>query len=251
MYNKGHPSDNSLEPHYAEKLADVLYEIGKDMAAKKDFQMAVKWLGRAHDIINSRDLEQLSREALELRTAVMQAHVSALLHLETSEALQQAENMIEFIQSEVGNTMVVLILRIELLDKAPPETFDSNAYAAVLNQMIESLRQTDEEMEPMKKTSKDPTFKLIVHHIGKLHGRSAMLGSGVLDKFILAVSKTQHEEWMERLVAKRIWMASTKADSKKSTEAAQAILSHLKNPLSAEATVAAQTVSTWQPPGHI
>jgi hypothetical protein len=242
MYNKGRPPGNIVEPRYAEKLADVLYEIGGDMCRRKDFQTAAKWLGRAQDIINGQDIGKLSPEALELRTAIMQTHVSALLHLDTNEGLEKAQNLLGFMQSEMGNTMGVLLLRLDLLNKVPPEVFDSNAYAAVLGHMITSLKQLDMEMDPVNTRVNEPAFRLINHHIGKLHSRSPELGCTVMDEFISALAKTQHDGWMERLVTRRIWMATSRPDSITSIEAVQVTLSCLKNPMSSEATVAIQTV---------
>lgn len=243
MYSKGHLSDQLVDAHYAEKLADVLYEIGKDMTTKKDCPMAVKWLHRAQDIINSHDLDQLSRDGLDLRTAIMQAHVTALVNLETNEGFTKADNLIQFIQSEMGSTMVVLILKLELLTKAPAEIFDSDAYATVLSQMITCLTQKDLNIDLAGQSPGDPEFRLIIHHIGKLHDKSPSLGCAVLDDFILALSKCDHEEWIERLVTKRVWMATHRAKSVETIEAAQATLFHVPKPLGADATVAAQTVS--------
>ncbi|RKU40879.1 hypothetical protein DL546_001180 [Coniochaeta pulveracea] len=242
MYNKAHTADNTVESRYAEKLADVLYEIGEDMSRKKDFQNAAKWLSRAQDVINNQDIGQLSREALELRTAILQAHVSALLHLDTNEDLEKAQNLIDLMQSEMGNTLVVLVLRLDVLNKVPPEVFDSSAYAAVLGQMITSMKQLDVEMDPVTTTVTEPAFGLINHHIGKLHSRNPKLGCTVMDEFISALAETQHEGWVERLVTRRIWMATSNPDSIASIEAVQASLSCLRNPMSAEATIAIQTL---------
>lgn len=249
MYKKGHPIDQSLEPHYVEKLADVLYEIGKDMTAKKDFQMAVKWLDRAQEVINSHDLEQLSREALELRTAIIQAYITALVNTETNEGFTKADNLIEFLQSEMGSTMVVLVLRLELLTKAPAEIFNSDAYANILSQMITCLSQKDLAMDIAGQSIGDPDFKLIMHHIGKLHDKSPTLGWAVLDDFIMGLAKSEQDRWIERLVTKRVWMATIKGDSVESIEAANDSLSHVQNPLSADATVAVQTVSVERSTG--
>lgn len=248
MYSKGHLSDKSLDSHYIEKFADVLYEIGKEMTTKKDFQMATKWLDRAHDIINGPDLEELSREALELRIAIMQSLVSALLNLETKDGFAKADNLIEFLHSERGNTMVVLILRLELLEKAPAEVFDSDAYAAILNQMIACFSQKDLHMDLVGKSAPgDTDFRLILHHVGRLYAKSPTQGCKVLDGFIRALSKVDHDEWIERLATKRIWMVTSKSDSLESIEATNVILSRIQKPLRAEATVAAQTVSGTVP----
>lgn len=243
MYNKGHLSDQSLDAHYAEKLADVLYEMGRDIARKKDFPMAVKWLDRAQAIIDTRDLDQLTRDALELRTAIMQAHVTALINLETNEGFMKADSLIQSLQSEMGSTMVVLVLKLELLTKALAEIFDSDAYATILSQIIACFSQKVLAMDLVGQSPGDPEFRLIMHHIGKLHDKSTSLGCAVLDDFILALSQCAHDEWIGCLVTKRVWMATHRGDSVKSVEAAQAALSHVQQPLSADATVAVQTVS--------
>lgn len=245
MYNKSRASDQSLNPRCAEKLADVLYEIGKDMTAKKDFQMAVKWLDRAQDIISGLDPELLSHETLDLRTAIMQAYITALVSLETNEGFMKADNLIQFLQSEMGSTMVVLVLRLELLTKAPAEVFDSDAYATVLSQMITCFSQKELTLNPdlCAQSPGDPDFRLIIHHIGKLHDKSPTMGCAVLDEFILVLSKSGHDAWIERLVTKRIWMATQRGDLTKSIDAAHDIISHIQKPLGADATVAVQTVS--------
>jgi hypothetical protein len=245
LYSKGHLIDDSLGPYSAEKLADVLYELGNDMNLKKDFQMAVKWLQRAQDVINSHDLEQLSREALELRTAIMQAHITALLNLGTVEGFTKADSMIQFLQVQMGATMVVLLLKLELLMKAPAEVFDSTEYANLLGQMVTCLCQKnfDHVLDSDGRAASDPDFRLLTHHIGKLHDKNPALACTVLDEFILVLSNGDHDEWMERLVTKRIWMATHRAELTDAVEAADVALSPIQTPLSADATVAVQTVS--------
>lgn len=69
-----HVSDDdsdALDPSAIESLADLMYEIGKDVFLKKDFESAVKWLERAHDALGTRDLERMSLDATELRCSVL------------------------------------------------------------------------------------------------------------------------------------------------------------------------------------
>ncbi|KAB5586055.1 meiosis protein SPO22/ZIP4 like-domain-containing protein [Coniochaeta sp. 2T2.1] len=242
MYNKGHLTGRSLPPHQVEKLAEVLYDIGKDTALKKDFPMAAKWLERAQDIINSHDLEKLSREALELRTAIWQAYISTLVNLGSIETLGKADNLIHFLQSEMGTTMGVLVLRLELLTKAPAEVFDGDAYAAILSQMITCFSQKDVAMDLAEQSAGDPDFRLIMHHIGKLDDKAPTLGMKVLDQFITALARSEHVEWVERLVTKRIWMATNRGDLGEAIEAAHAAISQVQKPLGPDATAAVQTL---------
>lgn len=232
MYNNGKLVPESLDPYQVGKLADVLYEIGRDLSAKGDFPMAVKWLDRAGDVINSQGLELLSREAIELRTAIVQAQVTALLGLETTDAFERADNLVDTIESEMGLELVVLLLRLEILHKTPAEVFDSDSYADILRRMINSFNFTDS------------TFKLVAHHIRKLHHKSPGLGCKVLDEFITALRSIETDEWLERLVIIRLWMTTTnQRDSVQNVESAQAILTLLGRTLSVDAAVAAQTVS--------
>jgi hypothetical protein len=231
MYNNGKLVPESLGPYQVEKLADVLYEIGRDLSGKSDFPMAVKWLDRAGDVINSQGLELLSREAIELRTAIVQAQVTALLGLGTNDAFGRADSLVDAIESEMGIELVVLLLRLEILQKIPAEVFDSDSYADVLRRMINSFNFTDS------------TFKLVVHHIRKLHDKSPGLGCKVLDEFITALRGIETDEWIERLIIIRMWMTTNQRDSVQNVESTQAILTLLGRTLSVDAAVAAQTAS--------
>jgi hypothetical protein len=72
MYQKVAPSLVAYDVTSAEELADALYEIGKDLFTKKQYEVAVRWLGRAYDVLGQQDLSGLSDDAGELRLSVMQ-----------------------------------------------------------------------------------------------------------------------------------------------------------------------------------
>ncbi|KAI1809954.1 meiosis protein SPO22/ZIP4 like-domain-containing protein [Poronia punctata] len=132
------------DPASAEKLADALFEIGRGLAKKKNSVLAVKWLERAHELLNAQDLDRLSRDALELRLAISQALVQVYLDMRTPDYFDRAENHVAYIESELGDKLIVLLLRIELLLSSPAETFDSDAYAGILRRMMKiALKQED------------------------------------------------------------------------------------------------------------
>lgn len=54
-----------------ENIADLLYEIGKSLYTKQDYQIAVKWLERAYDVLGQQDIDALSCGASELRLSIM------------------------------------------------------------------------------------------------------------------------------------------------------------------------------------
>lgn len=62
----------AADPASTEELADTLYEIGKDLFTKKQYETAVRWLGRAYDVLSEQEQEMLSHNAIELRLAIMQ-----------------------------------------------------------------------------------------------------------------------------------------------------------------------------------
>lgn len=57
----------------AENVSDLLYEIGKGLLEKRNYELGARWLERAYDILEEQDLEMLSAEAGELRLSIMQS----------------------------------------------------------------------------------------------------------------------------------------------------------------------------------
>ncbi|KAK4166205.1 meiosis protein SPO22/ZIP4 like-domain-containing protein [Cladorrhinum sp. PSN259] len=230
MYAKTERLRQFLTRDFAEKLADVLYEIGKSLYAKSDYAIAVKWLDRANDIINGQELEQLSREGIELRLAVLQALVTAHLGTGTEEGFVKAKNSVDFLEGEMGNKLVVSLLKLEVLQKTPGEVFDGDAYAEVLRHIIRNFNYSESE------------FKLIMHHIRKLHDKSPGIGGALLDDFIIVLRGPGKTQWMEKAIITRVWMITNQRDSAETLSSVQGILGHLSKPLSPEAAVAAQAL---------
>ena len=232
MYTKSERLRQHLTPDYAERLSDVLYGIGKSLASRNDFPTATKWLQRANEVINTPNLEHLSREGLELRLAILQALVSALLATGISTDLDKATQLVDYIESEVGNRPVVSLLKLEVLRKTPAEIFDDDAYGGVLRRLIKDFN------------SSDAGFRLIIHHIRKLHDKSPGAACAVLDEFILSLRGVDNNSWMEKSVIARMWMITNQRDTNQTIETVRGVLSNLTRPLSAEAAVAAQAVCT-------
>jgi tetratricopeptide (TPR) repeat protein len=202
MYGKSESLRQTLDPNTAETLTDTLFEIGNDLLKKNDFIMAVKWLERAYELLNSQELEQLSREAIELRLAISQSLVQALLGINTTESFQKAESHVGYIESELGDKFVVLLLRLEILLKSPSEVFDSNAYASILQRMIRALDLSDSN------------FRLIIHHLRKLDDKAPALARHILDDFLIdKVIPSQRDEWIERTVIVRAYTSCNRRDT--------------------------------------
>ncbi|KAL0941625.1 uncharacterized protein CTRU02_204388 [Colletotrichum truncatum] len=234
MYNKGQPTIQTLDPSSAEKMTEVLFEIGKDLSKKKNYNLAVKWLERAYDIINSQELDRLPRDAVELRLAVGQAHVHALLELNTREASQKAHDLVSYIESEIGGKPFVLLLRLELLQKAPAEVFDVEAYADILRSMVMTFNFSEAH------------FKLLLYHARKLHDKSPTLASSMVNGMLKStIASSGRDEWVERLVLLRIWMETNQRDNMNGIEELHNVLNRLQDnstkPFEASAAVGALT----------
>ncbi|KAI0125122.1 meiosis protein SPO22/ZIP4 like-domain-containing protein [Xylariales sp. AK1849] len=231
MYSKSAPLRQGLDPTSAEDLTDTLYEIGSDFLRKNDFTMAVKWLERAYEFLNNQALEHLSREAIELRLAISQALIQALLGSDNTESFQKAENHVNYIESEIGDKFVVLLLRLEILLKASVEVFDSNAYANVLQRMFINLDLSDS------------SFKLVIYHIRRLDDKSPSLACQVLDEFLVSqIIPSRRNEWLERAIVLRAYISTNRRDAPETVESLKSIFDRVaastERPLAATAALA-------------
>jgi hypothetical protein len=234
MYTKASLSEQLLDPSTAESLADILFEMGRELLGKKQFDLAVKWLDRAFAVLNSQDLDRLSSDASELRTSIIQCSVKALLGVGQQDAKEKADNLVGLLENEVGDRLIVLLLRLELLS-ASSEAFDSVSYSTVLQRIIRTVALTD------------PNFKLIMYHIRKLNDKSPSLACSALDEFLHSrLFEANNDEWLETVLINRLWMATSQRDSAHVPSSVQRILdmvlSNVERPVGSSATFAAQMV---------
>lgn len=236
MFKKSISSKQFFDPNTAESLADALFEIGKDLLKSEQHQMAVKWLERAYDVIDGQALDRLSTDAGELRISIMEAIVRALLGLKEVNAADKARGLVLLLENEIGDRLVVLLLRLELLSATDDGSFDSISYRDVLQRMIRSI------------TLSPANFKLVMFHIRKLNDKSPTLSCGALDYFLnLRVLTSEQDGWLEKALITRIWMTISQRDSHEAFISLESILSntasHLSKPLNSAFTLAAHTVS--------
>lgn len=52
-------------------LADLLFEIGRDLFRRNEFQEAVKWLDRSLTILTRQELEEMGPDAGELKLSTL------------------------------------------------------------------------------------------------------------------------------------------------------------------------------------
>lgn len=192
--------------------------------------MAEKWLQRAWDAINGQRLQELPREAVELRMAILQSLVTALLGLQTSEDIEKANNLVRYVESEVGDQPIVLLLNLEILNRSPAEVFDNEAYGSILRRMIRGFQPSES------------SFKILAHHIRKVHSKSPGLGCAILDEFLASLIKTGQSGWIDRAVVTRIFMTIGQRDFSGSIEEAEKALLRVEEPIGADASFSAHTL---------
>jgi hypothetical protein len=221
-----------------EKLADALFEIGKDLARKKDSVLAARWLERTYELINSQEMGLLSRDAIELRLATSQVLIQVYLDMGTTDGLDRAENHIAYVESELGDKLVVLLFRIEVLLHSPAEVFDSKAYTDILRRMVRTVEMSES------------TFKLLMHHIRKLDEKNNSAAISALDEFLTTcVLATEQEQWIDKAIILRAHMA-VREGSIESVQSLEAVLNDVQpttgKPLSVNSAASIQTVCQVQ-----
>ncbi|PNP45997.1 hypothetical protein THARTR1_10831 [Trichoderma harzianum] len=195
MFGKIDALGPTLDPRSAEIIADTLQHIGFDLASKGDHGMAVKWLKRAYNIINHQALDLLSNQGLELRLAICQGLVRGLLDIGSLACVEEANSLIEYIESEIGDKPLVLHWRLELLQKAPGEVFDIDAYSSILHRMVRSFDHSD------------ASFHFLLHHIKSLREKNHPLARVLLDELLLQhIISSKNGQWIGKTVVRRIWM---------------------------------------------
>lgn len=238
MFKKSVTSKQYFDPHTAESLADTLYEMGKDFFDKKHYEMSVKWLERAYEVLNNQELDKLSMDASELRISIIQISVKAHVALKTPEATERSQSLIELLHNEVGDKLVVLLLKLEVLSSLPVETFDSNTYHNILQRMVRTV------------VLSESNFRLVMFHVRRLNDKSPSLASQVLEEFLrLRLLDQEKNEWIEKAIVTLLWIMVSQRENIDALQAVDKMLSSLainiKNPLRPAAAHAAHTVSPF------
>lgn len=200
MFSKACPSGASLgDPVDAERFTDLLYEIGRDLLERKRYEEAVKWLERAHHLLIEQNVEKLSCDAEDLKLSVTSSLVKALLGLQKEDARSKASDLIDLLQTEVGDKLVVLLLRLELL--SVNREFDPTGYHDYLCRIVATVHLTD------------ANTKTILHHVHKLKSRNSALACKALDQVFLRLLDTDKEKWIEKVFITRIWTSTALSNS--------------------------------------
>ncbi|OBS27664.1 hypothetical protein FPOA_01606 [Fusarium poae] len=204
MYAKADSLLRHVDSSSAERLADTFHCIGSELLSREDHSMALKWLRRALNIIKTQELERLSTEGLELRMSIHHELIQALLAIDSEEHLEEADNLVSQVESEMGDKPIVLHWKLEIIQRFPGELFDADEYASILRRMIRSL------------TLSDPGLGLLLHGIEELRTRGPRLAVGLMEELIAKkLIPCGNVDWVGKAVVRRVWMGTMEADTSK------------------------------------
>ncbi|KAF4637760.1 hypothetical protein G7Y89_g330 [Cudoniella acicularis] len=233
LYNNSRSSQRTLDQNTAENLADLLYEMGKDLMSSHQYQLAAKWLGRAHETLLNQGIDNLSMDANELRISIIQSYVGAQLRAKEEGGLEKARDLIDTLYNEFGERLIVLLLKLDLITSSADD-FDTNSYFDVLQRMIRSIILSE------------ANFKLVMFYIRKLNEKSPTLACKALDELLkLRIIGEGKESLIEKVLITRLWMTRSQGDTLESLalldKLFSAVIENFNEPLTSAATLAAHT----------
>ncbi len=239
MFEKSTSSWELFSPSTVESLADTLYEIGRELLSKQEFSQAETWLNRAHELLNGPELDRLSMDANELRVSIIQSLIKTHMALEPDKHMDKARNMLALLENELGDKLVVLLLKLEMLSHSEDEVFDANSYSDILQRMTRTV--------PLNSNN----FKLMMFHIRQLGNKSPSLACKVLDGFLsLRILNNEQDlpaEWVEKALVTRLYLTSMQRESldifTSLDKIFSVVIAGVAKPVSSGATLAAHTVS--------
>ncbi|KAI9718236.1 MAG: hypothetical protein M1812_004226 [Candelaria pacifica] len=249
MFRKASVNDRHLDPNTTESFADLLFEIGKSQYDNQQYDLAVKWLDRSYDVLHKQDLERLSNDAGELRISIIEKTVKALLGLHNEDARTKAWSLVNLLENDFGDKSIVLLLKLEMIATEP--LFDAQGYYdgkkddeddRINGDKLQGAYWTYTQAKSQKVSSTD--LRLTEH---PLMLNSQDLACLSLDNLLATrIFSTENEGWIEKVFVTRLWIATSTADTDNNLNALRAIFDavafNVKQPLSAHATHAAQTL---------
>ncbi|KAF2403591.1 SPO22-domain-containing protein [Trichodelitschia bisporula] len=233
MFQKVLPLVSAADPLLAEEIADIAYEVGKDLISKKNFPAAVSWLEKSYDLLAEQEPGRLSDNAMELGMSVMQQLVKALISMKTPEALAKAGDTANRLDAVYPEKLVAALVKLEVLsaDASP----DPAVYSDVLQRIFRIISLTE------------TNFKMLMHRLHQLRKLSPEHACKALNSLLsLRLYDNGEDGLIERAAMMRIWIGTsitTSADDVQAlSEALDDIHSNTSRPFSIAAAHAAQTL---------
>ena len=190
--------DQFLPSRVTEKLADLLFEIGVDLMARNDSERAIRWLDHARELLVSPAFEQISNNAEELRSTIMQYLIRALSKTPGEDAKRRVFAIADDLELVGGSGISWLLARLDLYD-SNPETAPQD-YLKALLKLIRAIEHLTEM-----------AVNLVLRYVHKLRSRSSDLAHTALVVFLTKHSVDANTGWIERVLVTIIWNMTTSA----------------------------------------
>jgi len=188
MFKKATNAYLLFDTSASKQFGNIVYEIGMDLSAKKQHDIATMWLGRAYDLVSEHD------QVGELKMAILHRLVKCLLALHTDEDDQKASNLIDLMEGEYPDNSAVSLLRLELLAKQHPP--NPEVYFTIMMRLIDSMTLTM------------PNFKLLVYHLHNLRKMDSSLACKALDELLsLRLFPARNTTLVEHAMVMRFWIS--------------------------------------------
>lgn len=223
MFSKVQIIQPSLESEQTELVSGVLHHFGRDLMARGHPEMATKWLERAFQLVNVVRRDLLSAGGVQLRLAICQDLVHAHINCNEAESIRAAEELIAYLESEIGDQPVVLQWRLDIMNRQGGDTLDADVYSSILRRLVHRFDFSE------------ASFQEILQHVQGLQKRSTTLAAALLDEFLTTkLIPDANADWIGKAVVKRIWVWSTQTESSASAMAVLDVLGNANNNLAAE-----------------
>lgn len=214
-------------------IADVAFEIGKDLVKQSNASEGIPWFEQALNALEQIPYDEFESDACDLRLSIAREFARASIMENTDASRSKAADLISYIESEQGIKLGVLLLKTDLLwSTGTPE---SAQYQIIISQMIHKV------------VLNHSTFKAVLVQIKKLQGLSATLARRSLEVFITSRLLDHGETlFIEKAVILLIWICSMQSAEEVDLRGLQHTLescySSLSSSFSEEATHAAQSL---------
>ncbi|TXC04890.1 hypothetical protein FocTR4_00001914 [Fusarium oxysporum f. sp. cubense] len=202
-YRRGKRRDNLEEIIYVMglslTLARVCVESSDLDGALLSMAKAADYIDRLKKIDNLTTEDRVQVQKIEAEYLTMRC---ALLATGSQDGLQEAENLVSHVESEIGDKPVVLHWRLEILQRSPSEFFNADACASILRRMIRSLDLSDAGLD------------FLLHGISELRMRGPRLAIGLMDELLLRkLMPSRNMDWIGKAIVRRVWIGTMEADA--------------------------------------
>ncbi|KAK5953227.1 hypothetical protein OHC33_005795 [Knufia fluminis] len=184
-----------LQEADAEKIVDLLFEIGRECLSQQDIHSAISWLERAMHMMNA-DGAYDSFAGSDLRLNVMHCLAQALSALPDHDDAVRARDILKQLEKEYGAKLPILLLSLEVA--CNQHELDSDT----ISNQLEGIIHTAHLIEA--------NHRLIMYYIQQLTSASPLHATRCLKHYLLQrLIPEGNFDWTEKSIVSYIAMHST------------------------------------------